>query len=150
MPNSLPLLYLDSSIPSAYYNDHDRERQIVTQRIWHDKLQNYQLVISNITQRELDATKNRKKRKKLRYLVQRIRTLMLTSECIALANEYLKDVNMTRYDAYHVAIASIYGCEILLSWNFTHLVNYGNKQRIYKINISKNYKPITIISPNEL
>jgi predicted nucleic acid-binding protein len=150
MANSLPLLYLDSSVPSAYHNDHDRERQIITQHIWHAKLPNYRLVISNITQRELGATKNRKRRKKLRLMVQRLKTLLLTPECMALGNEYLKTTIMTRNDAFHVAIATIYGCDFLLSWDFTHLVNYGNRQKINAINISNGYKPIAIISPNEL
>lgn len=100
MANTLPLLYLDSSVPSAYYNNHDRERQRVTQRIWHEKLPNYRLVISNITQRELGATKNKKRRKKLRYLVQRLKMLLLTPECGALADEYLKNMHMTKYDAF--------------------------------------------------
>jgi predicted nucleic acid-binding protein len=150
MANSLPLLYLDSSVPSAYYNDHDPERQIITQRIWHSKLPSYRPVISNITQRELGATKNRKRRKKLRRLVQHMRALLLTPECIALASEYLRSMNMTTNDAFHVAIASTYVCEILLSWNFTHLVNYSNKQKVNEINLAKGCRPIAIISPKEL
>jgi hypothetical protein len=77
MDNALPLLYLDSPVPSAYYNDHDPERQIVTQRIWHTKLPNYRPVISNITQRKLAATKNRKRRKKLRRLVQYVKRIII-------------------------------------------------------------------------
>jgi hypothetical protein len=61
MANSLPLLYLDTSIPSAYYNDRDPERQIITQHVWHTKLAGYHLVISNMTFKELGATKNRKR-----------------------------------------------------------------------------------------
>src|SRR5574341_888854 len=47
----------------AYYNDRQRERQLVTQRIWHENLPHYHLMISNITIKELGATKNPKKRK---------------------------------------------------------------------------------------
>lgn len=83
-------------------------------------------------------------------MVQRLKTLLLTPECMALGNEYLKTTIMTRNDAFHVAIATIYGCDFLLSWDFTHLVNYGNRQKINAINISNGYKPIAIISPNEL
>ncbi|MCI0697913.1 PIN domain-containing protein [candidate division KSB1 bacterium] len=150
MANSLPLLYLDSSVPSAYYNDHDRERQIVTQQVWHQKLPNYHLIISNITLKELGATKNRKRRKKLVALVDRLDKRMLTPTCIALAYEYLKDLKIPKNDAFHIAIATINYCEVLLSWNFTHLVNDSNKKRINDINLNKGYKTITIISPNQL
>jgi hypothetical protein len=99
---------VDTSIPSAYYNDRQRDRQLLTQRIWHEKLPNYHLVISNITQRELGATPNRKRRKKLRHLVQHLDTLIANSACVALANEYLKTLSMPKYDALHIAIATVF------------------------------------------
>ena len=123
---------------------------MVTQRVWHQKLSNYHLVISNITFKELGATKNRKRRKKLIAPVDRFDKRMLTPAGTALAYEYLKDLKIPKNDAFHIAIATINACEILLSWNFTHLVNDSNKQRINDINLSKSYKKISIISPNQL
>jgi len=150
MTKLLPRLYLDSSIPSAYYNNRNRERQLVTQRVWHEVLPNYHLMISNITLRELGATKNKSRRRKLLTLVQRLDTIVLTSSCSNLAFEYLKYIAMPQNDALHTAIATVFSCEILLSWNFTHLVNYENKQRINGINLIHGYKAISIISPYEL
>ena len=150
MTKLLPRLYLDSSIPSAYYNNRNRERQLVAQRVWHEVLPNYHLMISNITLRELGATKNKSRRRKLLTLVQRLDTIVLTSSCSNLAFEYLKYIAMPQNDALHTAIATVFSCEILLSWNFTHLVNYENKQRINGINLIHGYKAISIISPYEL
>jgi len=150
MTKLLPRLYLDSSIPSAYYNNRNRERQLVTQRVWHEVLPNYHVMISNITLRELGATKNKSRRRKLLALVQRLDTIVLTSSCSNLAFEYLKYITMPQNDALYTAIATVFSCEILLSWNFTHLVNYENKQRINGINQIHDYKAISIISPYEL
>lgn len=150
MANALPLLYWDASIPSAYYNERDRQRQLITQQVWNEKLPNYHLIISNITLKELNATKNKKKRKKFRSLIQRLDTRVLTPTCGALAIEYLKIVTMTKNDASHTAAATVFGCDFLLSWNFKHLVNYGNQQIINGINLIHGYKPIRIISPYEL
>jgi hypothetical protein len=150
MASLLPLLYLDTTIPSAYYNERQRERQMITQRAWHEKLPNYHLVISNITLKELGATPNRKKRKKLIALVYRLDTRVVTPTCKALAKEYLRAMNIPEEDALHIAIATVFVCEILLSWNFKHMVNYSNKQTINSINLSNGYKPIAIISPFEL
>jgi len=150
MANSLPRLYLDTSVPSAYYNDRLRDRQLFTQQIWHGKLSNYHLVISNITVKELGATKNLKRRKKLQRLVQRLDTCITNSACAALSHEYLNILSMPKYDALHIAIATVFSCEILLSWNFTHIVNDNHKQKINDINLLNGYQPITILSPQEL
>lgn len=150
MANSLPRLYLDTSVPSAYYNDRQLERQLFTQRIWHEKLPNYHLVISNITQRELGATKDPKRRKKLQRLVHRLDTCVANPACVTLADEYLRILSMPQYDALHIAIATVFGCEKLLSWNFTHIVNDSNKQKINNINLLNGYKTIRILSPLEL
>jgi len=147
MANSLPRLYLDTSVPSAYHNERQRERQLLTQRIWHEKLPDYHLVISNITMREIDATRNLKKRKKLARFVKGIELYVLTPAAKVLADEYLKSVTMTGNDALHAAGATISGCEFLLSWNFTHLANDRSRQKINEINSIHDYKTITIISP---
>jgi len=65
-------------------------------------------------------------------------------------NEYLKILNIPENDAVHIATATIFNCEILLSWNFTHMVNSSNKQKINEINALNGYNAITIISPLEL
>lgn len=150
MANSLPRLYLDTSVPSAYYNDRLRDRQLFTQHIWHGKLPDYHLVISNITMKELGATRNLKKRKKLARFVKGIELYVLTPAAKALADEYLKSVTMTVNDALHAAGATISGCEFLLSWNFTHLANDRSRQKINEINSIYGCKTISIISPYAL
>ena len=150
MAHTLPLLYLDSSIPSAYYNGRNQERQTLTQHVWHKKIQYYHPVISNITLRELSATPNRRKKRNLLVLVQRLEMLILTPECKNLADEYLKLSAMPINDALHIAIATVFGCEILLSWNFTHLVNHSNRQKVNGVNLIHGYKTVAIISPYEL
>jgi hypothetical protein len=104
----------------------------------------------NITQRELGATKDAKRRKKLQRLVQRLDICVANPACVTLADEYLRILSMPKYDALHIAIATVFGCEKLLSWNFTHIVNDSNKQKINDINLLNGYKTIRILSPLEL
>jgi len=75
---------------------------------------------------------------------------VLTSAAKMLAHEYLKSVTMTTNDALHAAGATILSCELLLSWNFTHLANFRSQQKINDINLIHGYKSINIISPYEL
>ena len=53
-------------------------------------------------------------------------------------------------DALHVALASVSGCRIIVSWNFKHIVNYAKIPLYNAVNILKGYNPIAIHSPWEV
>jgi hypothetical protein len=53
-------------------------------------------------------------------------------------------------DALHVASATVYGCDFLLTWNFKHIANPLIKRRIERILRDCGYEPPTICTPNEL
>jgi hypothetical protein len=64
---------------------------------------------------------------------------------------YSKDLQCSSHtDAIHVAAASVYNLDALISWNCRHLANLNRKSRINAINIQNNYKPIDIITPMEV
>jgi len=67
-----------------------------------------------------------------------------------LSRECLHVLAVPTNDAPHVTIATIFHCDVLLSWNFAHLVNYQNRIKINGINLLNGYKEISIISPFEL
>jgi predicted nucleic acid-binding protein len=85
----------------------------------------YGIYISETVIDELsNATGERKK--KMLEAVADFTVLEITNEIDDLADEYVrKGVFPEKYrdDAVHVAIAAVNGIGILLSWNFTHLVN---------------------------
>jgi hypothetical protein len=81
------------------------------------------------------------------------RILELTSEAIELADAYLNHNILTqnfRNDARHIAIATIAGADLLVSWNFKHIVHFEKIQRFNAVNIEMGYKPILIYSPREV
>jgi predicted nucleic acid-binding protein len=53
-------------------------------------------------------------------------------------------------DALHVALASVSGCELIVSWNFRHIVNYQKIPLYNAVNALQGYGPISIFSPLEL
>ncbi len=53
-------------------------------------------------------------------------------------------------DALHVAIATIGRADLILSWNFRHIVNYDRIHRYNGVNALKGYQPIEIHSPMEM
>ncbi|MDP2303827.1 MAG: hypothetical protein Q8N03_15530 [Ignavibacteria bacterium] len=53
-------------------------------------------------------------------------------------------------DALHVALATLSGCSIIVSWNFKHIVHFEKIALYNAINISEGYQQISIHSPLEV
>ena len=74
-------------------------------------------------------------------------------EVTALAQAYM-DANIlgksSLADALHVATATVAGADLILSWNFRHIVNYDRIHKYNGVNALKGYPPIEIHSPLEI
>ena len=55
-----------------------------------------------------------------------------------------------RDDATHVAIATLAGADLILSWNFRHIVNYDRIRKFNLVNTRNGYPEIEIRSPLEV
>ena len=53
-------------------------------------------------------------------------------------------------DALHVAVATVCGCRLIVSWNFKHMVNFQKILLYNGINLDKGYDNIAIHSPREV
>jgi predicted nucleic acid-binding protein len=53
-------------------------------------------------------------------------------------------------DCLHVAAATVAGAELILSWNFKHIVNYNRIRGFNSVNIGLGYRSMTILSPLEV
>jgi hypothetical protein len=51
-------------------------------------------------------------------------------------------------DCLHIAHAVVYGCDIILSWNFRHIVNDETKSKVKVVNAISRYNEIEIVSPD--
>lgn len=74
-------------------------------------------------------------------------------EAVNLATEYIdeKVVGKTSYaDCLHIALATIYQADLLVSWNFKHIVNVERIRGYNSINLKNGYKQLDIRSPREL
>jgi hypothetical protein len=50
-------------------------------------------------------------------------------------------------DAMHIAIATVNNCDVILSWNFKHIVNLRAMKAVEAVNLMEGYNPIRILSP---
>jgi len=53
-------------------------------------------------------------------------------------------------DALHVASASVAGADLILSWNFKHIVNFNRIRGFNGVNVTNGYRSMTILSPLEI
>lgn len=76
----------------------------------------------------------------------------LTSEVIALRDAYLDaGVVTARWmdDATHVAAATVFQADAIVSWNFRHIVRLDKMKAYNRINQDNGYLILTIITPAE-
>jgi len=70
-----------------------------------------------------------------------------------LAEKYVKEKIVTRKfcsDALHIAIATIHKVDVLVSWNFKHIVNLNRIKQYNSVNLKHGYTMIEIRSPMEI
>ena len=79
--------------------------------------------------------------------------LPLTSEAAVLAAHYMgAKLVPVRYseDADHVAVAVVHKMDMVVSWNFKHLVNIHREKGFNAVNLLQGYPPVSIVNPLEL
>ncbi len=53
-------------------------------------------------------------------------------------------------DGMHIALATIAEVDLLVSWNFRHIVRYDKIRLFTAVNLERGYKPLAIYSPREV
>lgn len=82
-----------------------------------------------------------------------VRIFAFTDEADRLAEEYvLRGVIpvKVRADAEHIAVCSVSGVEVLVSWNLRHIVNLRTKVMVKSINTELGYTTPSIVRPDEV
>jgi len=142
-------LYLDTSIPSAYYDTSKPVRQLITQKWFENEALSYELFISVITVKEIERIKNDIKKQNISKLLVKynMNILDFSDKARELADEYMMKGAIPKSepeDAYHIAIAVINEIDALASWNFKHIVSINPIRKIHQINSKYNYISIDI------
>jgi len=79
--------------------------------------------------------------------------IQLSEEAILLAEKYLQEKvvsNSSRADCYHIAMATIFKADLLVSWNFKHIVNIQRIHGYHAVNLMNGYQTIEIRNPREV
>lgn len=145
-----PTLYLDTSILGGYFDD---EWKQPTQELWQQmRAGQWHFVCSDVTTDEIEGAPERVRT--LFIATFQPETLIETNEEMdALAAAYVAHGVVTaKYedDARHVAACTVSGVNLLVSWNFRHLVNMQREAGFNGVNLLKGYPAIRIVNPMEI
>jgi len=145
-------VYLDTSVFSACFDDRAPDRKSLTEDFWrsHDV---YRCSTSYLAVQELRKTNDLQLRSKMESLLVGLELIEMTNEMANLAQKYVAAgafSHAMENDALHVAAATLTGQDVLLSWNFRHLVNRRRRAVVAEVNTLAQLPVIEILSPPEL
>jgi hypothetical protein len=111
------------------------------------------LVLSSLTIQELAMAPADIRRRLGSVPEAHIETLQLDAEARDLADAYVSAGVLTakmRADAQHIAIATVARVDVLVSWNFKHIVNLERIRGYNSVNLRRGYPMIEIRTPREV
>jgi len=151
MESRIQRIYLDTSVIGGYYDsEFEEDTRILFEKI---KLEQFHVVLSDITEGELQEASEMIRNLFIELSAGLATKIELTEEAVQLADTYLaeKVVGKTsRVDCFHIALATIHQVDILVSWNFKHIVNVQRIRGYNAVNMKMGYPTIDIRSPKEI
>jgi predicted nucleic acid-binding protein len=147
-------VYLDSTIPSYYFDKRDSLSTFVeiTRNWWSEMAKNYDLFISDAVLQELNRG-NYPRKKEIIEFISTISLLRPSNDIEQIVDFYIANYVMPKSlvgDALHLAYASFYDVQYLLTWNCNHLANANKRKHIQIINGRLGLSTPQIITPLEL
>jgi hypothetical protein len=111
------------------------------------------LVLSGMTTAELRDARPEIQEVLEAFPSDRTERIAVDDEVKGLADEYLAAGAVggsARADAIHVAAASVAAADLIVSWNFKHIVNFRRIRLFNSVNVRLGYRAMTILSPQEV
>ena len=144
-------VYIDTSVVGGYFdNEFSKETIPFFERVKDGDLI---IIVSDILEAELFRAPEFIKEVLKSIPEEYIEYARLTPEATELADKYIeaKVVGKTsRADCQHIAIAKLTNADVLVSWNFKHIVNLDRIRGYNGINYQNGHKMIEIRTPKEL
>lgn len=144
-------IYTDTSVIGGCL---DEEFEEPSQQLF-DRFRSGQdiVVISELTLLELEGAPNG-----VREVLERVpasyrEDVEFTEAAADLAERYLQAEvvgRASRLDAQHIATATVHRADVLVSWNFKHVVNLNRIQGYNSVNLRQGYPLLEIRSPREV
>ena len=143
-------VYADTSVYGGVFDEEFTEAS----QAFFDLVRNreYTLCVSEVVHQELSVAPE-----KVNELFQEFlpiaQLLEIGLDALELQQAYIAEGILTETwydDALHVALATVAECNIIVSWNFRHIVNFKKIPLFNAVNVLQGYRQIAIHSPLEV
>jgi predicted nucleic acid-binding protein len=144
-------IYIDTSVVGGHFDD---EFSIDT-ILFFERVRNGEIsiLVSDLLEAELLGAPVFVRELLTTIPANNIENVRLTLEATELANKYIeaKVVGKTsKADCQHIAIATLNKADVLVSWNFKHIVNLDRIRGYNGINYQNGHNMIEIRTPKEI
>jgi len=143
--------YFDTSVIGGVFDTEFEEHSIIL--LEKVKLGQIKAVISDVTESEIMKARKEIREFYLSIPKDSIEFVEITKDAVLLADNYISDnvVGKTsRNDCLHIGIATVSKVDILVSWNFKHIVNIYRIRGYNSVNIKLGFPPLEIRSPKDI
>jgi predicted nucleic acid-binding protein len=149
-------IYVETTIPSAYYTSRSAPEMVkqrdATRRWWREAMHTCELLSSIITLGELEEGQSEHVPARI-AMIRSLELLSVTPDINQTARTYTQRKLMPSSpptDALHLALASHYNCDVLVTWNYRHLANESKLHHIRLVNAQLGLPVPVIASPRRL
>ena len=151
-----PSDYVETSVWShAFADDAPESREATEQFLAQAREGRYDLYVSDVVAGEV-ARASEETARRIRGLIAEFAPILLEfdEDSFQLSEEFLKHAVVPSSkvdDARHVAVAVTNDLDVLVSWNYRHLVNVRRRDLFHQVSVMNGYyKPLQIITPPEI
>jgi hypothetical protein len=146
----IPRVYLDTSVIGGL---HDEEFALATAHLFERFAKgNLIPVVSDLTIAELQGAPSMVLKSFESLKDMGLIYVSITEESRQLAEFYAAEGVLTaksQNDMLHIATATIQPVDVIVSWNFKHIVNFDKMRLFNAANLHQGYRQIAILSPLE-
>ena len=144
-------IYIDTSVVGGCF---DEEFEEWSNQLFEEFIHGIKIaVVSDITYREVELAPQEVQDKLSSIPDENKEEVLINNEVENLASEYIKvGAVSAKYfeDALHIAIATLHKVDVLVSWNFKHIVNIERIRKYNSVNLMLGHGMIEIRTPREI
>ncbi len=144
-------IYIDTSVIGGCF---DEEFAEWSNLLFQEFIEGKKIAVISITNlKELEGAPEKVKARLKEIMNNFIEIIEITEEIIELSELYISSGVLnpkSKEDALHIAAATISNVDVIVSWNFKHIVNIDKIAKYNSINLFKGYKYIDIRTPLEV
>ncbi|MCL2547484.1 MAG: PIN domain nuclease [Oscillospiraceae bacterium] len=148
-------IYLDTSVVSHLDAQDTPDKMADTHKLWDAIIAGeFEVVLSSVDFEELLVCSPDKRAILAEYLVRIPYTLVEVDYDVVRIAEKFVDLGILKQksidDCRHIAAAIVSKCDVIVSWNFKHIVNHKTMQGVKAVTALEGYSDLLIYTPTTL